>query len=234
MHSSRMRTAHLLPVSPSMHCAGGGGVCSKGGVCSREVSALGGLLWGCVCSQGVSAPGVSAPGWSAPRGGICSGDVCSWGVCSQGGCVSQHALRQTTPCEQNDWQTGVKTSPSQTSPCHWDHLTDMYDFIPLNYLQISQIFLNKLKYKKTPILKTSVRNYWYHRVRHRSMMFLQADKGISSSYYTNWNITIRDPRTVCSAHFWCLQCHTFPSDLSWQVLINNSTFICASNDFWRI
>ena len=51
MQSSRMRTARLLPASPSMHCAGG----------------------------------VSAPG----------------GVCS-GGCVSQYALRQTPP-EQNDW-----------------------------------------------------------------------------------------------------------------------------------
>ena len=29
MHSSRMRTARLLPVSPSMHCGGGGGVCSR-------------------------------------------------------------------------------------------------------------------------------------------------------------------------------------------------------------
>ena len=49
MHSSRMRTARLLAVSPSMHCAGGsapGGVCSGGG----------GLLPGGVCSRGVCYP----------------------------------------------------------------------------------------------------------------------------------------------------------------------------------
>ena len=64
-----------------------------------------GCLLGGVCSQGVSVPrgrGVSDPGEgvSAP-GGACSGGVCS------GGCmcvVSQHALRQTPPCEQNDRQ----------------------------------------------------------------------------------------------------------------------------------
>ena len=65
MPSSRMCTACLLPVSPSMHCSGVG-------VCSRGCLVLGGLL--------------------------------------QGG-ISQHALRQTPceHCEQNDWQTGVKT-----------------------------------------------------------------------------------------------------------------------------
>ena len=45
LHSSRMLTARLLTVSPSMHCAGvvcsrgvsapRGGVCSRGNVCSR-------------------------------------------------------------------------------------------------------------------------------------------------------------------------------------------------------
>ena len=53
-------------------CTAQRGVCSQGGLCSREV---------CVCS-----------------GSVCSGSVCSGGVCP-GGCVSQHALRQT-PCEQ--------------------------------------------------------------------------------------------------------------------------------------
>ena len=63
MHSSRMRIAHLLPVSPSMHWAGvsaPGGVCSRGGVCAPG----GCLLPGGVCSWGVSAPG----------------GACSWGV----------------------------------------------------------------------------------------------------------------------------------------------------------
>ena len=70
MHSSRMRTARLFPVPPSMHCAGGclllGGV---GGVCSRGVSAQGG-----VCSEGCL---------------LLEGGVCSWGdVCSSGSVYS--------------------------------------------------------------------------------------------------------------------------------------------------
>ena len=43
LHSSRMRTARLLPVSPSMHCAGG------------------------VCSGGLPGPGWGVPA-SGPRG----------------------------------------------------------------------------------------------------------------------------------------------------------------------
>ena len=92
MHSSRMSTAHLLPVSPSMHCGRGrsspGGMSTPGGCLLLGVFASGGLL-----------PGGAASG--------------PWGVCLwSGGEVSQHALGQTTPCEQNDWQTGVKTLPS--------------------------------------------------------------------------------------------------------------------------
>ena len=56
MHSSRMLTTRLLPVSPSMHCAEGicfpGGVYFQGGVCSRGVFACGGG----VCFLGGSAP----------------------------------------------------------------------------------------------------------------------------------------------------------------------------------
>ena len=44
------------------------------------------LCRGCVSAMGVSAPGGA---WSLR------------GVCSGGGVVSQHALRQTPPCEQN-------------------------------------------------------------------------------------------------------------------------------------
>ena len=52
MHSSRKRTARLLPVSPSMHCAGGvsapGGVCSgSGGVCSGGGFCLAGCIPAC-------------------------------------------------------------------------------------------------------------------------------------------------------------------------------------------
>ena len=43
MHSSRMRTAHLLPVSPSMHCMGGYLLLRRGG--------LEGCLWSWGCIQ---------------------------------------------------------------------------------------------------------------------------------------------------------------------------------------
>ena len=88
------------------------GGCLLWGCLFWGVSAHGGICLGGVCSQQVvSAVGGSAPrgcllwGVSAPRGGVCLwGVVCSWGVsalgdvCSTGG-VSQHALRQTPPCE---------------------------------------------------------------------------------------------------------------------------------------
>ena len=70
LHSSRMHTARLLIVSPSMHCAGRG-VSAPGGALSQGEGCLlplgggrlvwGGLLWGRllrgVCSRGGSAPG---------------------------------------------------------------------------------------------------------------------------------------------------------------------------------
>ena len=47
MHSSRMRTARLLPVSPSMHCSRGvylpGGVPAQGVYLPRGVPAQGGV-----------------------------------------------------------------------------------------------------------------------------------------------------------------------------------------------
>ena len=107
-------------------CSGEGCVCSwgggGGGVCSLRV---------CVCSWGggICSRGVSAPrGVFAPRGCLLPGGICSWGVSAPGGArvgvcllaggvsalggvclllrgvVSQHALRQTPPCEQNDKQ----------------------------------------------------------------------------------------------------------------------------------
>ena len=85
MHSSRMRTANLLPVSHSMHCAGG--VCSKRGVCSG----------GCLL-QGVAIPRRVV---ALRRGCLLLGRGC---LLQEWGCLSQHALRQTPPppCEQND------------------------------------------------------------------------------------------------------------------------------------
>ena len=63
LHSSRMHTARLLIVSPSMHCAEWGCllrgslllgvVCSGGGRC---------LLWGVSAPGGVCSRGMSAPG----------------------------------------------------------------------------------------------------------------------------------------------------------------------------
>ena len=48
MHSSRMRTACLLPISPSMHCSQGG--LPAGGVPAREWYLPRGVpAWGCTC-----------------------------------------------------------------------------------------------------------------------------------------------------------------------------------------
>ena len=80
MHSSRMRTAHLLPISPSIHCSGG--YLPRGGVPAQ----------GCTC-QGVYLPGlvylpgggVYLPGrctwWGVylPEGCTCPGGVSAWG-----------------------------------------------------------------------------------------------------------------------------------------------------------
>ena len=71
LHSSRMHTAHLLTVSPSMHCAGG--VCSWGGVCFWGMSASGGCLlprvgvcfWGmCLLPGGIPACPEADPPWT--------------------------------------------------------------------------------------------------------------------------------------------------------------------------
>ena len=99
MHSSRMRTARLLPVSPSMHCSGGGtwswGVPGlEGCTWSRGVYlVLGGVPgpWGCTWSLGVylvpgGVPGLGVylvsggvPGLGGVPGprGVCTW---SWGV----------------------------------------------------------------------------------------------------------------------------------------------------------
>ena len=88
MHSSRMRTARLLPVSPSMYCS------RKWDACSQQVSAPGGVCsWGSFCSQGCLFLGVSVSGgcllpvWCLLPGGVCS----RWGVCSWG-CQPRHPL----------------------------------------------------------------------------------------------------------------------------------------------
>ena len=108
MRSSRMRTGRSLTVCRSLLpgrgvSALGGcllrGVSAPGGVCSRGCLLRGVSAPGGVCSGGCLLRGVSVPGWvSAPRGCLLQG------VSAQGDVVSQHALRQTPPCEQNDKQ----------------------------------------------------------------------------------------------------------------------------------
>ena len=114
-----MRTARLLPVSPSIHyggvCSGRclllwgvcsqGGVCSKGGVCSGGcllwgVSALGGVCSGGCLLWGVSALGVVAPGGCLLPGGVWSkGGVCSQGVCIPACNGADTPRGQTDTCE---------------------------------------------------------------------------------------------------------------------------------------
>ena len=118
----------LLPGGVS---AQGGCLFPAGGGVSvpRGVSALGGLLlWGCLLWGGCLLRGVSAPGGFVCSGGCllqgglsAPGECLLWGVSTLGvsapgvsalrgrrcllwGVVSQHALRQTPPCEQNDKQ----------------------------------------------------------------------------------------------------------------------------------
>ena len=81
-----MRTARLLPVSPSMHCSGGGGwgvpaqevgVSARGVPARRGVPAWGGVpAWECTCPRGVPAQG----GLCLPRGAVPAwGGVPAWG-----------------------------------------------------------------------------------------------------------------------------------------------------------
>ena len=73
LHSSRMHTAHLLTVSPSMHCAGGS-PCQGGLPCQGVCLAMGGSP----CQGGLPCQGGSVlPGGSALPGGLpCHGGVC--------------------------------------------------------------------------------------------------------------------------------------------------------------
>ena len=111
LHSSRMHTARMLTVYPSMLCTGGvylvpgvsalGGSApvgsAPGGMC---VPGPGGSAPGGVCSGGVSAPGgVPGPrGVSVPSGGC---------LLLEGGVPAQ-AL---PPCEQNSWHMPMKILP---------------------------------------------------------------------------------------------------------------------------
>ena len=99
INTTSMHSSDRGCVYPRMHWAGGlclGGVCPGVGVSGWGVSAQG---------VGMSAWGMSAQGVGvSAQGGVCL----EW--CGR----HPRDLRQThTPCEENDWQTGVKTLP-----CH--------------------------------------------------------------------------------------------------------------------
>ena len=104
MHSSRMRTVRNSSRLP----APGGCLLQTGGVPGPgRVSAPGGVCsGGCLLPGGVPSPGgrgLSAAGRCLLWGGCLVRGVCCRG-CLLLGVVSQHALRQTSPCEQNDRQ----------------------------------------------------------------------------------------------------------------------------------
>ena len=124
MHSSRLRTDRLLPVSPSMHCSGG---CTWSGgpgvyLVLRGVPGLGVyLVWGVYLVQGVYL----AWGQCTWSGGV-PGRGCTW----SGGCTCPG----TPPCEQNDKQVQKyylaprKEWPTEFLP-DW-HEVALYAFSP--------------------------------------------------------------------------------------------------------
>ena len=90
MHSSRMRTAHLLPVSPSMHCSGGctwSVWCTWFGGCTWSGGMY--LVWGVYLVGGVPGPGGCTLSWGVylVQGGCTwfGGWTWSWGVYLPGG-----------------------------------------------------------------------------------------------------------------------------------------------------
>ena len=91
LHSSKMHTARMLTVSPSMHCTGGrsalpGGLpCQGGGGLSCQV---GSALPGGVPTQGELDGGVSLTGGCLPMGGV----PCDL---SHHACYLLHQLRPT-------------------------------------------------------------------------------------------------------------------------------------------
>ena len=113
MHSSRMRTARLLPISHSMHCSREGGVpsqgctCPGGCTCPEGCTCQGGRVpaWGGLPAQGCTCPGgLPAEGCTCPGGCTCQGEgTCPGGVPALGG----HNCPGTAP--PVDRQTCVKT-----------------------------------------------------------------------------------------------------------------------------
>ena len=105
MHSSGMRTAGLL--TDSQHRLPREGVCAQGGV---SPGAAQGVCAQRVCPGGCLPKVDVGPGgfahWGLPRECACSGGLPRRDrVSACGGGVWPHTH---TPCERNDWQTGVK------------------------------------------------------------------------------------------------------------------------------
>ena len=111
MHSSRMCTARLMPVSPSMHCSQmdvpaqgvylpGGNVYLPGGWGVPGWGCTG--LGGCICW-----------GWVyLARGCTCLGGVPAQGEYLPGGYLLGDAPAQVLPCcEQNSWHMLLKVLP---------------------------------------------------------------------------------------------------------------------------
>ena len=73
--------------------------------CTGQGEVYPSIHWAGVCVSQHALGRGCLPRGCLPRGGVCPGVVSAqgmWGCLSTQGCVSQHALRQTPPCEQND------------------------------------------------------------------------------------------------------------------------------------
>ena len=103
MHSSRMRTAHLLTVS--QHALPGGVPARRVCTCLGEVYLPRGVAaLGCTCPGGVPARGCTCPGGVPARG------VPAWGCTCQRWCTYQGVPAQVLPL-WTEWQTGAKILP---------------------------------------------------------------------------------------------------------------------------
>ena len=97
MHSSRMCTARLMPISPSMHCSGG--VYLPGGVPVWGVYLPGGVPawgWGVPAQKGYLPGGCTCPGVYLPEGGVLAGGYLPRGRTYTG----EYLLRYSPPMDR--------------------------------------------------------------------------------------------------------------------------------------
>ena len=125
MHSSRMHTVRLLTIS-------GGGPPTEGGSASRGVCPT----WGvCLTPRGQPNPGggLHPEGWGSASGGVCPprGGLHPWGSASKGGVCPTPGGSAHPLCEQNDWQTGVKTLPCRNFVAGGKNIRNTWPGIPL-------------------------------------------------------------------------------------------------------